>query len=761
MAGKNNRSIVTDKQLRLDVAMAVCKALNKFALERNPDLPKEQLYTEEEIINWVNNPDSVNAYLQAQGEDIGEVGRNIQNQYKADPLYTGNKGGSRFGHLLIEKGDSPINKDHNQHIVNFIQNEDTLKDLAYDFVDIMDNTDPYEFVPVSGEDITKNYEKISKTQKLGFVFYDTVGILHSTDRDLAARITSVSNLVQSDTLTAYNNYNRNPYSMLIPPKNDMEYFINVSSREYELKQAIVSVSPDLKEFDYLSPDEVITKMSKTSFADFSTSASIKDLHGKESLKIRKLIDDGIITKGFISNYTFKNEKGEIVSFKNVVDSYKDGQLTGGIRKVELTPEEKERAAMLKQTVRNKAKLIELDIYSRRRAEKNDLKNGELKSALEDFSAKYAEFVANKNGDINRFVESNKALLDNIDKYRQDLLAEEQRQYLDRKENEAFVAEHQKNKSLNYAGLAAKATQIKQNTFGAKYPQSLRNFEESVFLYHDDVKEARGDFKKALTEKEIQNNLSVIYEIGVKDKEYNNRGFIGKWWYKNSHNQMMESKTALIDNLVNLGADRDTLNALGTKNNDLDGLGKMAKELNATSKTLLDSANVQADKLYERLITNPEKKINQLKERLEDLEAKKYKDFMECNAFDKKLHEKFRPDFFEHIATLDIQGQIEFTQQYDAWLEQNPQDNKKYQKLSAKSDATEKEYYNTKKELADRESAFEYGKEYDMDNKENQALEEQLKDSDNNIMNIHNDDLSRSLSSLSKEDVIDTTSRAKK
>jgi len=48
---------------------------------------------------------------------------------------------------------------------------------------------------------------------------------------------------------------------------------------------------------------------------------------------------------------------------------------------------------------------------------------------------------------------------------------------------------------------------------------------------------------------LTKSLQAIAIINFKDKEYNNKGSLGKWWYKNSHNEMLKTKNILKKQLI--------------------------------------------------------------------------------------------------------------------------------------------------------------------------------------------------------------------
>jgi len=121
-----------------------------------------------------------------------------------------------------------------------------------------------------------------------------------------------------------------------------------------------------------------------------------------------------------------------------------------------------------------------------------------------------------------------------------------------------------------------------------------------FSTDPDVSKLPQEYYKKNDEHYLSQSLKALSILNIKHEEYLNRGTIGKWWYKKSHNRMIETRTTLIDQLHAKGVE--------LKNPEQLGLDELA---NSYSKTLHQeihretiketSINDQITKLYDEKI----------------------------------------------------------------------------------------------------------------------------------------------------------------
>jgi len=124
----------------------------------------------------------------------------------------------------------------------------------------------------------------------------------------------------------------------------------------------------------------------------------------------------------------------------------------------------------------------------------------------------------------------------------------------------------------------------------------------------EVQNLVNNFYEKNDEQYLKQSLQAIAIMNYKDQEYNNRWSITKKWYRNSHNEMLETRTRLIDQLQSKGIVLDNIDQLGFD----DGKNSCARIVAKEIKRETEKSNkfiADLNKLYEAHITTSKKPEN--------------------------------------------------------------------------------------------------------------------------------------------------------
>jgi len=99
-------------------------------------------------------------------------------------------------------------------------------------------------------------------------------------------------------------------------------------------------------------------------------------------------------------------------------------------------------------------------------------------------------------------------------------------------------------------------------------ESLIKLEKLMKQYPNDtdIKDIKDHFYEINNSDYLQQSLKALSILNLKHEEYENRGFITKWWYKKTHNKMLETRDNLINQLQSNGVLLKNLETVGLGDN---------------------------------------------------------------------------------------------------------------------------------------------------------------------------------------------------
>jgi len=662
------KSIITDKALREKLALQVMDMMNKaieiyfpIAKKQNKDPNKKfdviPYYTKEEVKKWINNSQTIEVY---QKVEQNEGKTNIIKKQEAmgklkinesyEEVTEKNTSGDRFGYAFLKNPNTTGNKLDNQYIKNASSTQKGKLYLAYKGMDVLDNADPLIYTETSEEELIDGMIKDNLEKDLGFLNIDISNSMDSNTLEFE-QLGNITELVQSNTDTFFVQKYKNPLSLLLPP-NPFGLELLVDNNK-ELLKNINSITQDVKEF------KEGKGLSTLEFIEYCNGETALNLSLKKNVTIKEMVNNGIFTKGMISQYKFVDKDGKSVKYADVVNNYKDGKLQNGIQRVALTEKEKKEIEMNKRIASFMALKEKTDLdYDRiQKGRREPYENSIFTGILQKFTAFTSELDLNKlsKEELNQYIIDNSGMIkivedeyfkltdktNDIDSYKK--IYDD----LDKKLNSVTK------ETGNYKHFAKLAKDLKtKNMENGKNKSSSYQFFKKRVVVDESLLEKP---IVPLSENQVIENLAIIKQLNEKENEYLHRGKIGRWWYKNSHNAMKEAKKDLIDQLSVCGFDKNTLENFGNKHNEKYGefIYTSMEEMDCKCKSNLkifdnhyysnynkkdvaarqNVINNQIEALNNDI--NQVEKVEELKNDLEDFN--KNKDIPE-NEFNKKVKE---------------------------------------------------------------------------------------------------------------------------
>jgi len=162
--------------------------------------------------------------------------------------------------------------------------------------------------------------------------------------------------------------------------------------------------------------------------------------------------------------------------------------------------------------------------------------------------------------------------------------------------------------FNYKTCAKLAQDVMNTEYESKQTKDehLDKYNELKENYPNDplVSQLPKEPYRKNNEEYLADSLKELSVMNLKHQEYQNRGAIGKWWYKNSHNAMLETRANLISQLTEKGVMIKNLQKLGLDDKENSYARALHREIHRED-IMEKEINEQIEKIYDEKINKKE------------------------------------------------------------------------------------------------------------------------------------------------------------